>query len=72
MQLGPDLRAGVEHQETNRLAAVAKGQHEQTHAPVLAAVGIADHGTGAVIDLGLFPRGVRHKSGDQAVLRSAQ
>ena len=56
MQLGPGLRAGSEHQEANRLAAVAERQHEQPHAAVLAAVRIADHGAGAVIDLGLFAR----------------
>ena len=64
MQLGPGLRAGVEDQEANRLAAVAEGQHEQAHAAILAAVRIADHGAGAVIDLGLFAgRGLDHGAG---------
>ena len=65
MQLGPGLRAGVEHQEANRLTAVAKSQHEQAGPEgtpaVLAAVWIADHGASAVIDLGLFAgRGLNH------------
>jgi hypothetical protein len=64
MQLGPGLRTGLEDQETNRLAAVAEGQHEQAHAAVLAAVRIADHGTGAVVDLGfLAGRGLDHRAG---------
>jgi len=54
MHFGPGLRAGVEDQQTNRLAAVAEGQHEQTRAAVFAAVRVADHGAGAVIDLGFF------------------
>src|ERR1035438_2244755 len=54
MQLGPGLRAGLEHQKADRLAAVAEGQHEQAHAAILAAVRIADHGAGAVINLGLL------------------
>jgi hypothetical protein len=48
MQLGPGLRAGLEYEEADRLAAVAKGQHEEPHAAVLAAVRIANHGAGAV------------------------
>src|SRR5450756_2078831 len=54
MQLGPGLRAGLEYQEADRLAAVAEGQHEQAHAAVLAAVRVADHRAGAIIDLGLL------------------
>src|SRR5664279_735109 len=54
MQLGPGLRAGLEHQKADRLAAVAEGQHEEAHAAVLAAVRIADHGAGAVINLGFL------------------
>ena len=57
MQLGPGLHTGLEDQEADRLAAVAERQHEQTHAAVLATVWIADHGTGTVIDLGLFVMG---------------
>src|SRR6266481_4597970 len=64
MQLGPGLRAGLEHQEADRLAAVAEGQHEQTHASVLAAVRVADHGAGAVINLGLLTnRRLDHRAG---------
>src|SRR5580700_6347481 len=64
MQFGPGLRAGVEDQQTNRLATVAEGQHEQTRAAVLAAVRVADHGAGAVIDLGFFTDcGLDHSAG---------
>ena len=64
MQLGPNLRAGLEDQETDRLAAVAEGHHEQAHAAVLAAVRIASHGAGAVIHLGLFAgRGLDYGAG---------
>ena len=36
VQFGPDLRTGTEHQQANRLAAVAQRQHKQPCAPVLA------------------------------------
>jgi len=64
MQLGPGLHTGLEDQEADRLAAVAERQHEQTHPAVLAAVRVADHRAGAVIDLGLFAgRGLDHGTG---------
>ena len=64
MQLRPGLSAGVEHQKTNRLAAVAERQYEQTHAPILAAVRVADHRARAVIDLGfLTGRGLDYGAG---------
>src|SRR4030095_15845620 len=64
MQLGPGLRAGLEHQEADRLAAVTESQHEQAHAAILAAVRVADHGTGAVINLGLLTdRSLDHRTG---------
>ena len=64
MQFGPDLRTGSEHQQANRLAAVTQRQHEQPRAAILAAVRVADHGAGAVIDLGLFTgRGLDHRAG---------
>ena len=64
MELGPDLRAGLKDQEADRLAAIAESQHEQAHAAILAAVRIADHGAGAVIDLGLLARrGLDHSAG---------
>ena len=63
MQLGPGLRTGAEHQQPNRLAAVAERQHEQPRAPVLAGVRIAHHRAGAVIDLSLFAgRGLDHRA----------
>src|SRR5260370_40145276 len=37
-----------------RLAAASECQHEQSCASVFAGLRIADHGPGAVIDLGLF------------------
>src|SRR5450755_4745980 len=64
VQLGSGLRAGLEHQKADRLAAVAEGQHEQAHAAILAAVRIADHGAGAVINLGLLTdRSLDHRAG---------
>src|SRR6202022_1696488 len=54
VQLGPDARAGAEGEPTYRLAAASERQHEQSCASVFAGLRIADHGPGAVIDLGLF------------------
>ena len=59
MELGPHPRTGTEDQQANRLAAVAQRHHEQPGAPVLAALLIAHHRTGAVIDLGFFAGAVR-------------
>src|SRR6516162_6618254 len=56
VQFGPRARAGTEHQQTDRLATVAEGHHEQPSAPVLAALRIAHHRTRAVINLGLLAR----------------
>ena len=44
----------MEDEQTDRLAAVTQGQHEQAGAAVLAALGVADHGAGAVIHLRFF------------------
>src|SRR6266496_6547820 len=64
MQFGPDPRTGLEDQETDRLAAVTEGQHEQAHAAVLAAARVAGHGALAVIDQGLFAGcGFDHRAG---------
>jgi hypothetical protein len=57
MQLGPDLRTGAEHQQPDRLATAAQGQHEQPRAPVLASLRVAHHRPVAVIDLSLFLMG---------------
>ena len=54
VQFGPDLRAGTEGQQANRLATAAQRHHEQPGTPVLAALGIAHHRAGAVIDLRLL------------------
>ena len=56
MQFGPDASAGMEAEKPDALAAEAERQYEQTRAPVLAGLRIADHGAGAVIDLRLFTR----------------
>ena len=56
MELGPDARAGTEYQQPYRLATVAERHHEQPRAAVLAALGFADHGASAVIDLCFFAR----------------
>ena len=72
MQLGPHPRTGTEGQQPNRLAAAAQRQDEQPRAPILAAVGIAHHRPGAVIDLRLFAgRGVDHHARFRR-LRAAQ
>jgi hypothetical protein len=54
VQLSPDARAGEEGEQTHRFAAASECQHEQSCASVFAGLRIADHGPGAVIDLGLF------------------
>ena len=54
MQFRPGAGAGLENEQTDRLAAVTQGQHEEAGAAVLAALGVADHGAGAVIHLGFF------------------
>src|SRR6266404_7958523 len=54
MQFGPDLRAGPEHQQADGLATVTESQHEQPRAAVLAAVRVAHHRAGAVVDLKFF------------------
>jgi hypothetical protein len=56
VQLGPRLRTGTKDQQADRLAAVAQRHHEQPGAPVLAALLITHHRTGAIVDLGLFSR----------------
>ena len=72
VQFRPDSRAGSEHQQANRFPAVAERQHEQPRAPVLAALRIAHHGAGAVIDLRLFARrGLDHHASFRS-RRSAQ
>ena len=72
VQFGPDARTGAERQQTNRLATAAQRHHEQPGAPVLAALGIAHHRAGAVIDLRfLAGRGDDHDAGFGR-LRSAQ
>ncbi len=64
VQFGPDARTGTEGQQTNRLAAAAQRHHEQPGAPILAALGIAHHRAGAVIDLRLLAsRGDDHDAG---------
>src|SRR5271165_2528140 len=45
------MRTGAEGQQAYRLATAAQRHYEQPGAPVLAALGIAHHGAGAVIDL---------------------
>ena len=56
MQFGPDLRTGTEHQQANRLAAVAQRQDEQPRAPILASVRSRAPSGRAVIDLRFFAR----------------
>ena len=54
MQFRPGAGTRLENQQTDRLAAVTQSHHEEAGAPVRAGLRIADHGTGAVIDLGFF------------------
>src|ERR1051326_3269128 len=57
MQLGPDPRTGMKHQQANRLAAVAQRHHEHPGSPVFARGWVAHHRPLAVIDLALFAGG---------------
>src|SRR6266498_106523 len=57
VQFGPDTGAGMEAEKPDALAAKAQRQYEETCAPVLPGLRIADHGAGAVIDLRLLTRG---------------
>ena len=56
MQFGPDARARLKGEQANAFAAVAERQYKQARAAVLARVGIADRGAGAVIDLRFLAR----------------
>ena len=51
VELGPDLRARLPHQQPHRFARVAERQDEEPRAPVLARLRIAHHRPVAVIDL---------------------
>jgi hypothetical protein len=57
MELGPDARAGAEHQQPYRLATIAQREHEQTGASILTAFRFAHHRPAAVIDLAFFSWG---------------
>ena len=64
MQFRPGLRAGTEHQQTHRFAAVAQGQDKQAGTTILSAVGIAHQGPRSIVDLGFFPGGgLDHRAG---------
>ena len=54
VELGPDLRARVPHQQPDRFARVAERQDEEPRAPVLAGLRMAHHRAVAVIDLAFF------------------
>src|SRR5581483_190317 len=54
MEFRPGLRTGSKHQQTHAFAAVAESEDEQSGASILAVFRIADHRTGAVIDLAFF------------------
>ena len=57
MQLGPDARAGTEHQEADGFAAVSQRQDKQPRAPILARLRVAHHRAGPIIDLRFLTRG---------------
>ena len=54
VELGPDLRARLPHQQPDRFARVAERQDEEPRAPVLARLRMAHHRAIAVIDLAFF------------------
>ena len=56
VELGPDLRARLPHQQPDRFARVAERQDEEPRAPVLARLRMAHHRAVAVIDLAFFAR----------------
>ena len=56
VQFGPDLSAGMEGEQSDRLAAVAQRHHEQAHTPVLARYGITHHRAVAIVHLPFFTR----------------
>ena len=74
MQLGPHPRTRSEDQQANRLAAAAQRHDKQPRASIFAAVRIAHHRPGPVINLGLFtwlclddhPRFSRYRSAQLA------
>ena len=51
MEFGPDANTGLEGQQPDALAAETESQHEQTRAPVLTGLAVANHGASALIDL---------------------
>ena len=54
VELGPDLRARLPHQQPDRFARVAERQDEEPRAPVLAGLRMAHHRAIAVVDLAFF------------------
>jgi hypothetical protein len=72
VQFGPDARAGLEAEKPDALAAEAERQHEQTRAPVLAGLPVADHRAGPVIDLRFLARSSKDDPAGFQRLRSAQ
>ena len=58
VKLGPDLRTRFEGEKTHALATAAEGEHEHSHAAVLARCGVADHrAVAGVVHLAFFARG---------------
>ena len=57
MQFGPDLRAGLEAEQTDAFAAESEGKDEEPGAAVFARDRIANQRAGAVVDLGFFAGG---------------
>ena len=54
MQLGPDAGAGLEGEQVDGFTAVAEREGKHAGAAVAAAVRVADHRAGAIIDLGFL------------------
>jgi hypothetical protein len=51
VQLGPDLRAGLPHQQAHRFARAAERQDEKARAPVFAGGRVPHHRPVAIVDL---------------------
>ena len=58
MQFGPDLRAGLEAEQTDTFAAESEGRDEESGVSVFARDRIANQRAGAIIDLGFFAAGL--------------
>lgn len=54
MEFGPRACTRLKGEEPDRFPAVAQRKHKQASSPVAAGGGVPDHGSGAIVDLGLL------------------